>query len=59
MRASAYINLKFTAIWCSTMGKLAKGKADLGVLIVNGLMCVPYPPTKMSAFIDCVQIIKS
>lgn len=58
MHASAYINLKFTAIWCYTIGQLAKGKADFGVLIVNGLIRVPYPPTKMSAFINCVQIIK-
>lgn len=59
MRARAYINLKFTAIWCYTIGKLAKGNADLGALMVKGLMRVPYPPTNMSAFILLCLVIKN
>ena len=33
--------VELTAIWCSTRGLLAKGKADLGKLVVRGRSLVP------------------
>lgn len=43
------------------MGLLIKGITDLGILIVSGLILVPYPPTRIKAFImfaDIKQIYK-
>ena len=40
------------------MGLLMNGRTDLGQVTVRGLMRVPYPPTKMSAFIIFIRILQ-
>ncbi len=44
-----------TSIWCMIMGLFAKSMMGFGTVRVSGRSLVPYPPTRMSAFMVWLQ----